>query len=284
MARSFVVVLLLVLVGACSPSAPRGGVGFDAACSDVLLVSARGSDAPIGSDEVVAIEASLGSALAGRPGRGLRVEAVELGDLDGDGVLDPGGYPAVAAADAVGLDPAAVAADGDLVLAGGWNDSRRIGSEELVRLLGDRAPVCAEERLVIAGYSMGAAAVAVGLRSVPTDAVDRVDALVLFGDPTLAPGRWLRAPGTRWVQGLLGARHPYVPERLAGRTTSWCGAGDPYCTGNLLLFWLGPLCRSTEGGPPVTAPPLRCERRHTDYPRWAIPRAMADVAGAVGTR
>lgn len=294
----------MVLAGACTVPGPRGAARLDAPCAAVLLVGARGSDAPIDSDEVLAIESALAAALGPVPGGSAggddRLQAVELGDLDRDGALDAGGYPAVAAAQAVGLDPTAVAADGDLPVAGGWNDARRIGSEELVRLLASRATECPTERLVLTGYSMGAAAVGVGLRSLPGQVTDRIDAVVLLGDPTLAPGPWLRAPGTQWPRGLLGPREPYVPPGLAARTTSWCGAGDPYCTGNVRLFALGsavpcgpvgaePTGGGTVDGESLWADALRdltgslCGRRHGDYASWAIPEAMAGAARMVRT-
>ena len=291
LARTVLTLTGVALAGACTVPGPRGATGLDAPCAAVLLVVARGSDAPIDSDEVLAIESTFAAALGQAPGGaagGPRLEAVELGDLDRDGTLDPGGYPAVAAARAVGLDPSALPADGDLAVAGGWNDARRIGSEELVRLLTSRAADCPAERLVLAGYSMGAAAVGVGLRSLPGQVADRIDAVVLLGDPTLAPGPWLRAPGTQWPRGLLGARDPYVPAGLATRTTSWCGAGDPYCTGNVLLFALGSVVPCGPGdAEPRPTDALRglttslCGHRHGDYRSWAIPEAMAGAAMTV---
>jgi hypothetical protein len=147
--------------------------------------------------------------------------------------------------------------------------------------------------------------VGVGLRSLPGPVTDRIDAVVLLGDPTLAPGPWLRAPGTPWPRGLLGPREPYVPAGLAARTTSWCGAGDPYCTGNVLLFALGSVvpCDPGDAASPGASPPAGkprwvasswadalqgataplCGRRHGDYGSWAIPEAMAGAARMVRT-
>ena len=265
---------VLVAVG-CTVPAPRGTTAFVAPCADVLLVGARGSGSGLRSDEVRAWDRAL---VADLPGR--RVATVELGDLDRDGVLDPGGYPAVPADAAPGLDPTADGTAGDLGVAGGFNDSRRIGTEELVRLLGARQAVCPGERLVLAGYSMGATAVGVALRTLAAGVAGRVDAVVLFGDPTLVPGPWLRAPGAEFPSGhgLVGARVPYVPDPFVDRTTSWCGLADPYCTGNLAWFLvkLAP-CAALPQEP-------ACSHRHEDYPRWAVPEAMQGAAAAVLAR
>ncbi len=260
---------------ACTAPAPRGTVAFTGACADVLLVSARGSGDGIDSVEVRALEGGLATELARRDPT-VTMQAFELGDADGDGSLDPGGYPAAPAAEAAGIDPAAVPSEGDLAVAGGYDDSRRIGSEELARHLGEREPNCPDERIVVAGYSMGAAAVGVGLRALDPNVLERVDAVELFGDPTVIVGPWMRAPGVESVRGLLGARNPYVPEAVLHRTTSWCGRGDPYCTGNPLLFLAGRVF-------PCELPGVNdlCEHDHDHYPMWAIPTGMAEAAAAV---
>ena len=267
------VAALAVLVAAsCTAPAPRGSFLIGGPCAPVLLVMARGSDSGPGSDEIRAMRSGLGAGL-----RGTAVQSVELGDLDGDGRVDPGGYPAVPAALSGGLDPIADPSAGDVPTLGGYNDSRRIGSEELVAVLGQRARDCPDQRIVVAGYSMGATAVGVGLRSVPAGTMVRIDAVALFGDPTVVPGPWLRAPDARFPtgHGLLGSRVPYVPPGVADRTTSWCGSADPYCTGDLAWFSLPTV--------PCTAAPTEptCVRRHQDYPDWAVPGAMADAAARV---
>lgn len=263
--------LLAVLAAACAPPpAAPGDAALAAPCARVLLVTARGSGDPPDSAEVAAMEAGLRDRLGRRA-----VRAVELGDLDDDGVIDPGGYPAPAAAAAFGFDPDADSSAGDLLLLGGYNTGRRIGSAELARLLVGRAERCPRERIVLSGYSMGAHAVAVGTRALPGAVRDRVDAVALFGDPTLVVGPWLRAPAAEFPTGtgLLGGRHPYVADDLAARTTSWCGWADPYCTGQPAWLLLRP------GPCPPTWP--ACTRTHEDYPSWAIPAAMATAAAAV---
>lgn len=57
---------------------------------------------------------------------------------------------------------------------------------------------------------------------------------------------------------------------------------DPYCTGNAFLFAVDALCESSDVGALRVAPAPLCERRHGNYPDWAIPTAMADAAHAIG--
>jgi hypothetical protein len=268
--------VVAVVSASCAASAPRGAFRVpDGPCADIALVSARGSSDPPASDEIQAMRDELVRAVAAlRPGA--TVGAFELGDLDRDGVVDPGGYPAVGPLQAVGVDlgtdPVA-----EPWLIGGYNDSRRIGSEELVAVLTQLATRCPSQRTVVAGYSMGADAVATGLRDLPSAVAARVVAVHLFGDPRFTVGPWMRAPWAEFPSGhgILGGRHPYVPEGFVGRTASWCGQADGVCTGQLLplLLQLLPVCDRLVGNP-------SCSRRHIDYGLWAIPAAMEEAARA----
>jgi hypothetical protein len=246
-----------------------------APCAEVLVIGARGSDAPIRSEVVRSWEDALRGRLGGRS-----VVAAELGDLDGDGVLDRGGYDAVPAADAAGIDPEARPADGDVAVAVGYDRSRRRGSEELARALTAREAECPRERIVVAGYSLGAVAAGVGLRWLPAAVVDRIDAVMLFGDPTMAPGPWREAPGAQFPSGhgILGRRDPYVPAALVSRTRSWCGWADEACTGDARWFVLKALCDAADE---LLAPAIEpmCTHGHDDYQRWAVGPAAEWAAG-----
>ena len=90
-----VAVVIAAAATACTPVAPSGPFAVPAApCADVVLVTARGSSQDVGSWEAVSINRNFRKQLAiVAPGRSLRI--LELGDLNGDAVLDPGGYPAV---------------------------------------------------------------------------------------------------------------------------------------------------------------------------------------------
>jgi hypothetical protein len=269
-----VVVLAGVLVGACTVPAPRGPFAVpEGTCTDVTLVAGRGSSDPVRGTVVRQMARDLTASLAAAD-PSLTVRALELGDLDGDGRVDPGGYPAVGALGTPGIDTTADPAV-DPALLGGYNDSRRIGSEELASVVTTVATRCPGTRFVLAGYSMGGDAVAAGLGSLPAPVADRVLSVELFGDPRFAVGPWMRAPGAEFPSGhgLLGARTPYVPESFVARTSSWCGEADGVCTGQLplLLFQLVSACSRYREL-------VVCSRRHVDYGLWAIPAAMAESA------
>ncbi|MFM7070152.1 MAG: cutinase family protein [Actinomycetes bacterium] len=267
--------VLLLAAAACTPSPRAATVVADASeCRDVLLVAARGSSAPIRSKEVVSMWSSFTAALPGRS-----VELVELGDLNGDGQLDRGGYTAVEALQAPAVDLAANPEDTDVVFIGGYNQSRRIGTLELVQLLRSRGRTCPMQRLVLAGYSMGAHATGVALRRLPTSVTSRIDAVEFFGDPSFMLGPWARVPKGSITagHGFLGPRPQYVPAAFAARTESWCGEWDGLCTGNVVLSvsQLLPCDVSSLANLPV------CQSRHVDYEKWAIPAGMQAAAARV---
>ncbi|GAB4590078.1 cutinase family protein [Nocardia sp. IFM 10818] len=96
-----------------------------------------------------------------------------------------------------------------------------LGSADLVAHLTQQAQACPGQRFVLVGYSQGAVVVHAALGTgaamwipgvvvMPDWLGDRVDAILLFGDPAR----------------LLGAA---VPERYLTRTGSWCIDGDPVC-------------------------------------------------------
>lgn len=269
-----------LVAAACTPPAARGAFRVPSApCADVALVSARGSSQEVASGETASIQREFRSSMAAlAPSHSYRI--LEIGDLDGDHVLDVGGYPAVGFGDVIGLD---VRSDpiNDLAVIGGYNESRRVGSEETVSVLAQLHAACPDSRLVVVGTSMGADAVAQGLVDVPASTLDHIDALHLFGDPRFMVGPWMRGPHTSVPSGhgLLGIRRQYVPPAIAARTASWCGEFDGTCTGlwPISILQLIPNCDQ-----------LRqfawCASRHTDYDYWAHAPAMREAVQSVARR
>lgn len=98
------------------------------------------------------------------------------------------------------------------------------GSADLVDKLTDTARRCPGTRFVIGGYSQGATVtdLALGIRvgrargtAIPADLLDRVAAVVVYGNP-------------------LGRRGATIAEEtpdVADRTLEFCNAGDVVCTG-----------------------------------------------------
>jgi hypothetical protein len=213
-------------------------------------------------------------AAAGVPG--LQVDTVELGDLDGDGTRDEGGYPAVAGGQMPGLDLRADPAR-ELPVIGGYNESRRVGAAEMLAVLSALAARCPLSRFVVAGISQGADTVVTGLEGLPEDLLGRIASVQLFGDPRFMVGPWMVAPGTEVPSGhgILGTRPSYVPTPLLTRTTSWCGQFDGVCTGQ---FWFTLLDTITQCARARELPV--CSRRHIDYEVWAFEPAMVRAIAA----
>lgn len=261
---------VLSAAAACTAPAARGPfVVPPAPCADLAMVWARGSSMPVRSSEARSAQQRFRDAAAVlAPGR--RVETFELGDLDADGRADVGGYPAVAGGQMPGIDLQADP-ERELVVIGGYNESRRVGAAELHALLGTLADRCPSERFVVAGISQGADTVVTGLEGLPPDLVARTASVQLFGDPRFMVGPWMEAPGTEIPSGhgILGTRPSYVPAPLLGRTTSWCGQFDGVCSGQV---WFTVLDAVKECAQARELP--ACSRRHIDYERWAFAPAM----------
>ena len=275
-----VAVVMAAAATACTPVAPSGPFAVPAApCADVVLVTARGSSQDVASWEAVSINRNFRKQLASvAPGHSLRI--LELGDLNGDAVLDPGGYPAFGFDQVVGVDPRAASPE-DYAILGGYNESRRVGAAEAVSVLEQIAATCPNSRLAVVGTSMGADSIALGLRQVSEATQGRIDTLQLFGDPRFTRGPWARAERVQVPSGhgLLGPRVPYVPAGLASRTVSWCGEFDGTCSGvwPLSIFQVIADCSEFRQF-------AWCSRRHVDYDYWAHEPAMREAAAEVAVR
>ncbi len=267
----------LVLAAGCTPVAPRGLFTVpEGPCADATMLWARGSSMPVRSGEARAAQQRFRDGMAAEA-PGLAVGTLELGDLDADGTVDEGGYPAVPGGLMAGLDTRAVPAT-DLPVIGGFIESVRLGADELASVLGTLHERCPEQVFVVAGISQGAEAVMRGLALLPPHLLDRVAAVHVFGDPGFVVGPWMVAPDTEIPSGhgILGPRRPYVPAPLVPRTTSWCAQFDGVCTGQ---FWLAVLDAVKEC-PRFREVPA-CARRHTDYDYWAFEPAMRAAARSV---
>ena len=119
------------------------------------------------------------------------------------------------------------------------------GREQLINTLYLSQRQCPNQRLVLAGFSQGAHAVGDVVAAldprIPTERaiLDRVDAVVLFGDPIFNPADRVVDvhPDTRHLAGVLatfvtgwGFRvRPVHQASLAPRVHSFCLKGDPIC-------------------------------------------------------
>lgn len=127
---------------------------------------------------------------------------------------------------------------------------------------------------VLGGYSQGAEVVGTAAWELSAAAQDVVKFVALFGDPrfdnsasnTAARGTFgspLAQPG-----GILGARHPYLPDFLRGKAVSYCDGEDLICTGTVASgTTLGRVFGNTA---------------HKEYPDSEIPLAANDLVAGVG--
>ncbi|MET9229133.1 cutinase family protein [Lentzea sp. NPDC003310] len=205
-------------------------------CQQVLVVFARGSDEKPGAKTATKFHEALKTNF----GSGIRQSFVELGDLDGDGAVDPGGYPAKDFWHWFGVD-LSFDPDADFVL-DGYKNSRATGRKELVKFLNERATLCRAqgEVVVLGGYSQGADVVGAALPLLSAEAQASIGYVALFGDPRfnsglLGPAVWAHGDYT-WpnLGGTLGSRVPYMPEALKDKVAAWCNKGDMICSLNPL--------------------------------------------------
>lgn len=171
----------------------------------VLTVWARGSSQNFTdkAQEFNAFKRDVGAAL-GTTGHAF----VQLGNIDGDGVLENGEYPAVG-----GLGN----------ITPGYFSSRGTGRSELIAFLNRRAGLCPGETYILGGFSQGAdvvgdAVLLEGYGDINDYTRRRIGTVALYGDPSHYAGR-----------GVLPARP--LPSWLttAGRIGSWCDVNDMYC-------------------------------------------------------
>ena len=110
-------------------------------------------------------------------------------------------------------------------------DAVRDASARLADLVRQRASRCPGERLLLAGFSMGAEIVGDALQSHGLDHLgDHPAAAVLLADPRFNPRDRVTAAGT-FDPGYAGSsplRPPYPPA-LAPRVRSYCRHGDDVC-------------------------------------------------------
>ena len=206
-------------------------------CQQVLSIFARGSSQEIGGNDARAFERAIRANIADT---GIRFDSVELGDLDKDGLVEGGDYPAAPLEEWFGptsiFDPTS-----DLIV-GRYNASRKVGTDELVSFLDFRAEACPDETYVVGGYSQGADAVGAALPLLGDSARAAIGFVALFGDPQFNPRGRPLSFATPWARGdypwytiggALGFRSPYIPDDMHDRVGSWCDREDPICTSNI---------------------------------------------------
>jgi cutinase len=177
---------------------PRGAAGEQPSVRRVALAAAGDADCP-------AVEA---------------IFARGTGEAPGLGILG-GPFTESLAAALPGSEVTATAVD---YAANITQTSAGPGSEDMTQKLTATAQRCPETQFVIGGYSQGATVtdLALGIRvgltdgtPIPADLIDRVAAVVVFGNPL----------------GLTGGTIAEANAAVADRTLEFCNDGDIVCTG-----------------------------------------------------
>jgi dienelactone hydrolase len=120
---------------------------------------------------------------------------------------------------------------------------------------------CPAERIVLAGYSLGAEIVGNMLQKTPEPRLaSELTAAVLFSDPRFDPADTVTAAGTFDPRYHGDRRRPAFPPGLAGRIRSYCRHGDKICQFN---------------------DPLAQKAEHAHYPPEQTTQAMMFVESSV---
>jgi hypothetical protein len=198
-------------------------------CADLLLVGARGSgeDAPLGTTL-----ADLYQRLTAR-------------------------HPTLHSA-AYGLPYAARTTSADTVAD---------ASTRLVTLVGQRRRQCPDEKLVLAGYSLGAEILGDALQ---TPGLAPFDAATVLADPRFNPADTATAAGTFDTRYRGDRPRPPYPAQRASSIRSYCRANDPICQSS------DPAGDKAEHGryaPTQTCDAVSFIEQHTGLPPSTCPQA-----------
>ncbi|HET8884134.1 MAG TPA: cutinase family protein [Candidatus Saccharimonadales bacterium] len=212
-------------------------LAIDLQCTDIDIVFARGSGQKLQDGE----NERLRQQLQNRIQAGVTMNYYELGtETYGDakyGAITIGEW---------WKNGNVVGASLSAGLANDYGDSVNSGITELKSYLKQRHTKCPDTRIVLGGYSQGAQVIGQSLSDLSTDIQSHVDFVALFGDPKLylpegegvypeaCYGKnlsaWRRAIANCHVDnGSLGARKPFLPESMQGKTGLWCQAIDFVC-------------------------------------------------------
>jgi cutinase len=150
-------------------------------CPDVEVVSARGTDEPPGPGSIG--QTFIDSLRPKLPGRSLAVYGVR--------------YPAT----------------------GDFNRSESVGADDARAHVQSTVANCPDTRIVLSGYSQGAAVIDLVTEELPPEVADHIAAVALFGNPKSALAR-------TYGHGQLPALSPlYRP-----KTIDLCVPDDPICS------------------------------------------------------
>lgn len=133
-------------------------------------------------------------------------------------------YPSISVKDA---------ATGALQIGGSYQDSVDIGTSDIETGLARKDMDCPAERFVLVGYSQGAEAVNHALNGVVPSLRDKIDAVILFGDPEFDPSDTAAdySDFDSGYSGIMGPHNQGVPwsRIMTVPVYDYCHLGDIIC-------------------------------------------------------
>ena len=157
-------------------------------CPNVQVVFARGTNEPVGMGFTG--QAFADSLTAQLPGKTVAVSAVD--------------YPAT----------------------DDYLRSAAVGSDDAIAQIQNTVAACPNTKLVLGGYSQGAAVTEMATSALPAPAANHVAAVVLFGKPA-----------SDFSQMLVGgAALPTISPLYAPKTLDLCIPDDPICSPGMSMF------------------------------------------------
>jgi cutinase len=150
-------------------------------CADVEVVSARGTEEPTGPGSIG--QTFIDSLRPEIPGRSLEIYAVR--------------YPA----------------------SGDYNRSEAAGADDARAHAESTVANCPDTRIVLSGYSQGAAVIDLVTEQLPPELADHIAAVALFGNPKSALAR-----------SYGGGYLPVLSPLYRPKTIDLCAPGDPICS------------------------------------------------------
>jgi hypothetical protein len=251
--RLAVLTALLITLGTCVlatvPSPRARADSPNGYCHAVKVYGARGS-----GESYTDSEAGMGPEMYGLYQK--IVQSLPGVDVVGSGVP----YPATPFTE---YESEAITNPGLAILdtVNALNASIAQGVDDLFELVDSEAAICPNEKIVLIGYSQGAAVIGDYLNDVGGDgtAFQSVVAAVMWADPRFNPSSQadIKVPDNSgpWDGGILGTRAEY-PDPFVERTQSYCLLADPVCnvTATGLLFCILDNC-AVHGSYPNTPIP-----------------------------
>lgn len=246
--RAFLLLVVLIgtLIFSCSVSIASEVPNDQSICADLVLLFARGSSQnqssqflnfPFGGD-FKEIEQESGrffetfKAQLDSSYPNVKYKAHSVHDFPG--LYNHDGYKAVSIfkSGMPWLSPNALNAEFSW-FSGDYRESVANGADEVAGFVKHQKALCADQRIIMGGYSQGAHVIGEALFKLTEQERENISGVALFGDPKFYADNkpWKRGTASDKDRGLADARIPYLPEDMERKAVSWCFKDDFICAG-----------------------------------------------------